>query len=161
MLIAPRIIHRHTQLPIFIFRTYNRNSLLRRSIISISLDTRVDNYILIVRAQQIHDSFRVPCLRRLFPVAIKPIQVRLPSLVQLRQLRHIKIHETFPAHGIIRITHFRTCHVRIIRMRPVQQGIIESHLQSLLADFLYKRTDQIPFSRRTFYRTQLTRLCIP
>ena len=141
MLISPRVIHRHTQLPVFILRTHNRNPLFRSRIISITLDTGIDNHILIIRTQQIYNALWIPSLSRLFPVTIKPIQIRLPRFVQFRQLCHIKFHKTFPTYRIIRITHISTCHIRIIRMRPVQQWIIKSQLQPLFANFFYKRTD--------------------
>ena len=121
MLISPRIIHSHTELPILIFRTNNRNSLLGCSIITISLNTRIYNYILIIRSQQINDTFRVPSFCCLFPVSIKPIQIRLPGFIQFTQLCHIEIYKTLPPYRIIFITNLCTCHIWIIRMRPVQQ----------------------------------------
>lgn len=90
------------------------------SIVAISLYARIDNHILIIRTEQIYNTFGIPSFRTLFPVSVEPIQIRFPCFVQLRQLSEIELVESGPTFRIIFITYFRTGFVWVIRMRPVQ-----------------------------------------
>ena len=91
----------------------------------------------------------MPGLGALLPVAVEPEQIRLVCLGELGKLRLVEIHEALPADGIVRdgVAGLVLGEVGVVRMRPVQQGIVEPHFQSPLARFLDKRRQDVAAGR--------------
>ena len=146
---APGVVDGVTQLPVAVLRADGRDPLLRGAIVAVALDAGVHDDILVVGGEKVDDFGRMPGLGALLPVAVEPEQIRLVCLGELGKLRLVEIHEALPADGIVRdgVAGLVLGEVGVVRMRPVQQGIVEPHFQSPLARFLDKRRQDVAAGR--------------
>ena len=121
-LIAPRVVHRHAEFPVFRFGTHHRYALLRRGIVAIALDAAVDDAVWSIAAQQMHDVGTAPGGSILFPIAVKPPQVGAVGAREFFELRKIKAAEASPSCRVILdgIARGGAGEVGIVRMRPVE-----------------------------------------
>ena len=158
---SPRVVHGHTQLPVLVGRTYHGHTLFRRSVVAVALDARVDDGLGIGGAQQIDDTFRVPSLGRLLPVAVEPIEIGLKLRIELLELCHVKVYELLPAGWVVLIARLGTRHVGIVGMRPVEQRIVETELEPVAAHLFDKGGDEVTPGRCTLGGAQTASLGVP
>ena len=118
--------------------------------------------VLVCLAQELRHALGVPCLGILLPVAVKPVEVGL-ILIELVKLVEVKLEELLPTSRIVLnvVTSLGTCEVRIVGVRPVDERVVESELQSVLAHFLNERSDDVALCSRSLYGVQIAVFCVP
>ena len=128
--------------------------------------TVINNHIRLIRPDHLHQFFRMPPFPGHIPIGkVKPHHVQLP--IFRTKLLHLsmqisKIPLKIPAFICFRftVTHrmMPVSIVRIIRMMPVKQGIIQTNLQALCPERFQIFPYQIPscFRVRGFKIRQLT-----
>ena len=152
VLITPGRIDRGAEFPCS-FRTIHRNSLLRGQVISIPRKSAVDNQI-IIELQQVFLEFRKPpLLCASLPISIEPQKIDLSIIAKhFCQLCPVKFQKSLPGFLVLdsicgfavpvdsaQILRYPASLINrsIIRMRPVQQGIVNSYLQSCVPHGFY------------------------
>ncbi len=101
-LIAPAIVHGHTQFPIFLSWTGNRDALLWSGVVSESrAKSRVDDEVRIVAEKLCIQFSASPLFGFLFPNPVEPVQIWLVLGGELGQLGKVEIRELLESCGII------------------------------------------------------------
>ena len=99
--VAPRVVHCHAGLPPLRFGPDNRNAQFGGVVVAVALDARVDNHVGVGLAEHRDDLRGVPLLGRVLPVAVEPVEVGLPGIVELAQLGEVEVDEVLPAFGFV------------------------------------------------------------
>src|SRR5258708_5457690 len=99
LLITPRIVDRHAQLP-RTFRRFEGNVLLGRLVIAVRSEPRVQNHMGI-GGFELGEFLKTPLLGAALPIAIEPKEVGMKALVDFAQLTAVESQEPLPRFRIL------------------------------------------------------------
>ena len=97
-----------------------------------------------------------------FPVAVKPIEVWL-VLIEFVELVEVEFEELLPTSRIVLnvVACLGTGEVRIVGVRPVDERVVESELQSVLTHLLHERRNEVALGSRSLHGVQVAVLGVP